>query len=150
EEVRRAVQGIGQLNGADTHQGIARGLYPVGLQADGVEEVRPALLALSFAVAFLLLLLTVNLASLLLARAAEREREFAVSRALGASRPAVVRVTLIEGAVLGLAGGITAVLAGIWGTRLLLALGPDNLPRRDAIAVDGGVVAVIITVGALL
>ena len=93
EEVRRAVESIGQLNGEDIHQGIVRGLYPLGLQTDIAGQVRPILLALSFAVALLLLLLTVNLASLLLARAAEREREFAVSRALGASRPAVVRVT---------------------------------------------------------
>src|SRR5262249_4863252 len=60
-------------------------IYAVGLQADLVKQVRPALLALSFAGTSLMLVLTVNLASLLLARAAEREREFAVSRALGAN-----------------------------------------------------------------
>jgi predicted permease len=150
EEVRRAVESTGRLNRDDIHQGTVRNLYPVGLQTDIAREVRPVLLALSFAVALLLLLLALNLASLLLARAVEREREFAVSRALGASRPAVVRVTLIEGTVLGLAGGITAVLAGIWSTRLLVALGPENLPRREAIAVDWRVAAVVISVGALL
>jgi putative ABC transport system permease protein len=61
-----------------------------------------------------------------------------------------VRATLIEGAVLGLTGGITAVLAGTWGARLLVTLGPRDLPRRDAIAVDWSVAAVVITVGILL
>jgi len=125
-------------------------LYPVGLQADLVKEVRPALLALSFAAIFLLLVLTVNLASLLLSRAAEREREFAVSRALGASGPAVVRATLLEGGLLGLAGGGAGALLGIWGTRLLVALGPLDLPRRETIALDWGVAAVVIAVGTVL
>src|SRR5205823_6482736 len=125
-------------------------LYPAGLHADLVKEVRPALLALSFAAVFLLLVLTVNLASLLLARAAEREREFAVSRALGASGPAVVRAILVEGGVLGFVGGVTGALAGIWGTRLLVALGPLDLPRRETIALDWGAAIVVITVAVLL
>jgi hypothetical protein len=92
----------------------------------------------------------VNLASLLLARATEREREFAVSRALGGSAPAVVRATVIEGGLLGLVGGITGALIGTWGTRLLVTLGPVDLPRRDSIALDWNVAAVVIAVGFLL
>ena len=99
ERVRQAVAAFGR---SLVQRGSAKprdfALYPVGLQADLVKEVRPALMALSFAAVFLLLVLTVNLASLLLARAADREREFAVSRALGASGDAVVRAMLIEGA----------------------------------------------------
>ena len=125
-------------------------LYSVGLQADLVKEVRPALLAMSFAGVFLVLVLTVNLASLLLARAAEREKQFAVSRALGASGLAVVRATLLEGAVLGLIGGVIGTLVGIWGTRLLVTLGPLDLPRRETIALDWGIAVVVITVGILL
>src|SRR5262245_6781059 len=125
-------------------------LYSVGLQADLVKQVRPALLAMSFAGVFLVLVLTVNLASLLLARAAEREKQFAVSRALGASDPAMVRATMLEGALLGLIGGATGALVGIWGTRLLVTLGPLDLPRRETIALDWGIAVVVITVGILL
>ena len=125
-------------------------LYSVGLQADLVKQVRPALLAMSFAGVFLVLVLTVNLASLLLSRAAEREKQFAVSRALGASGPAVVRATMLEGGILGLIGGATGTLGGIWGTRLLLTLGPLDLPRRETIALDWGIAVVVITVGILL
>ena len=94
--------------------------------------------------------MTVNLASWLLARAAVREKEFALSRALGASGPAVVRATLIEGGLLGLLGGIGGTLAAIWGTRLLVSLGPANLPCRETIAVDWSIAAVVITVGTVL
>jgi putative ABC transport system permease protein len=151
-QVRQAVEAFSRSLVQQRERALPRdlSLYPVGLQADLVKEVRPALLALSFAAAFLLLVLTVNLASLLLARAAEREREFAVSRALGASGDAVVRAMLIEGGLLGLIGGVAGALAGIWGTRLLIRLGPIDLPRRETIALDWGVAAVVITVGALL
>src|SRR5262245_31332975 len=135
----------------ETSRFVQDRFYALGLQEDIVKEVRPALLALTFAVVFLLLALAANLSSLLLARAAEREREFAVSRALGAPGIAVVRTTLIEGGVLGFVGGVTAVLAGIWGTRLMVNLAPlDDLPQRDSLAMDWGVVAVVIAVGVLL
>jgi putative ABC transport system permease protein len=151
EVVRQAVDAVGRIDQEeDNHQGAGRALYPVGLQTQMVSGVRPALLALSFAVAFLVLVLTVNLASLLLARVVEREREFAVSRALGASGTAVVRATLFEGGVLGFIGGISGTVVGIWGTRLLVALGPVNLPRRDTIAVDWSVALTVITVSVLL
>src|SRR5262245_4432716 len=101
-------------------------MYAVGLQSELVKEVRPALMALAFAGIFLVLVLTVNLASILLARAAEREKEFAVSRALGGSGPAVVRATMLEGGLLGLAGGVAGMLIGVWGTRLLVAVGPPD------------------------
>jgi putative ABC transport system permease protein len=121
-----------------------------GLQADLVKEIRPALVALGFAGIFVLLVLTVNLASLLLARASEREKEFAVSRALGANGPAVVRATLLEGGLLGLVGGIAGMLVGIWGTRLLVTLGPLDLPRRATIALDSRIAAVVVLAGSLL
>ena len=149
EEVAQAVEGVGRfVDQRDLKQG--RTLFPIGLQKELVEEVRPALVVLAFAAVFLVLVLAVNLASLLLARATEREREFAVSRALGASGLAVVRSTMVEGALLGLMGGIMAAVAGIWGTRLLVVLSPLNLPRRESIALDWGIAAVVITVGLLL
>jgi putative ABC transport system permease protein len=125
-------------------------LHPARLQDDLVAPVRPALMALGVAALVLILVLTVNLSSLLLARAAEREREFAVSRALGANRTAVVRAMLLEGGILGLSGGLAGALAGAWGARLLVALAPLELPRRHEIALDWRAAAVVISVGLLL
>jgi predicted permease len=125
-------------------------LFSVGFQSDLVKEVRPALLALTFAGTFVLLVLTVNLASLLLARAADREKEFAVSRALGANGPAVVRATLLEGGLLGLIGGVAGTVFGVWGTRLLVALGPVDLPRRETIALDWRIAVAVILLGSAL
>src|SRR5262245_41753822 len=148
--VRQAVDAFGRSLDELARQRHDVKIYAVGLQADLVKQVRPALLAMSFAGVFLVLVLTVNLASLLLSRAAEREKQFAVSRALGASGPAVVRATILEGGILGLIGGATGTLVGIWGTRLLLTLWPLDLPRRETIALDWGIAVVVITVGILL
>ena len=73
-------------------------LYPTRLHDDLVAPVRPVLVTLGIAAVVLILVLTVNFSSLLLARAAERDREFAVSRALGANGSAIVRAMVIEGA----------------------------------------------------
>src|SRR4030095_8122728 len=96
------------------------------------------------------LVLTVNLSSLLLARAAERDHEFAVSRALGANGSAVVRAMLLEGGLLGLMGGITGAVAGSWGARMLVAIAPLALPRRNEVALDWSVAVVVIAVGLVL
>jgi len=125
-------------------------LYPVGLQADLVAPVRRILLTLGVAGLVLLLVLTVNFASLLLARAAQREREFAVSRALGANRSAVVRAMVFEGALLGVAGGATGALLGSWGARMLVALAPLDLPRRDEIALDWRIALLVILTGLIV
>ena len=125
-------------------------LHAVRLQDDLIAPFRPVLVTLGVAGVFLLLVLTVDLASLLLARAAEREREFAVSRALGANSAAVLRAMVIEGAALGLLGGGLGAVTGSWGARLLVALAPLDLPRRSEIALDWRVAAVVVTVGLAL
>jgi putative ABC transport system permease protein len=125
-------------------------LRAIRLQDDLIAPVRPILVGLGVAALFLILVLAVNLASLLLARAAEREREFAVSRALGAHAAAVARAMVIEGGVLGLLGGVFGALAGTWGARLLVALAPLDLPRRNEITLDSKVAAVVISVGLVL
>jgi putative ABC transport system permease protein len=125
-------------------------LYPVGLQADLVAPVRPVLITLGVAGLVLLLVLTVNFASLLLARVAQREREFAVSRALGASRSTIVRAMVFEGALLGVVGGAAGALAGSWGARTLVALAPLELPRRDEIALDWRIAVVIVVAGLIV
>src|SRR5690606_29062502 len=150
EAVAAAVEEVGRLLDERDNQSRGRRYYPVGLQPDLVAPIRPALVALGFAGVFLLLVLAVNLASLLLARAADREREFAVSRALGANGLAVVRAMLLEGGLLGLFGGLLGAAAGMWGTRLIVALAPLDLPRREEIVLDLSIGAVVIAVGGLL
>ena len=150
QAVAAAVDAVGRAVDARDFKGKGLKLYPVGVKPDLVAGVRPALLVLGFAGVLLVLVLMVNLASVLIARAAQREHEFAVSRALGANSAAVVRATLFEGGLLGLGGGIVAAVGAIWGTRALIALAPLDLPRREAVGVDWRIGAVVIGVGALL
>ncbi len=150
EEIDHAVDAVGRFVAERDGSDSGRTLHPVELKADLISDIRPALIALGFAGVFLVLVLAVNLASLLLARAAEREREFAVSRALGASGLAVARATLAEGGLLGLLGGVAGAVAGAWGTRLLVALAPLDLPRLEAVALESDVAVVVIAGGVLL
>ncbi len=150
ETVAAAVGAVGKFIDGRDHNSRGIKLYPVSLHADLVKEVRPALFALGLAGIVLVLTLTVNLASLLLARAAEREKELAVSRALGANGIAIVRAIAIEGGLLGFLGGIGATLAGSWGARLLVTLAPLDLPRREAIAMDWTIGVIVVGLGMLL
>jgi putative ABC transport system permease protein len=150
EQVTSAVDAVTRVVNERSPQSAQVKLYPVRLQDDLVAPVRPALVTLGVAGAVLILVLTVNLSSLLLARAAEREREFVVSRALGANGAAIVRAMVIEGAVLGLLGGVAGALVGIWGARMLVALAPLDLPRRNEIVLDWSVAAVVISVAMML
>jgi len=150
QAVASSVDAVGRLVDARDFKNKGLKLYPVGLKPDLVASIRPALVVLGFAGVLLVLVLMVNLASVLIARAAQREHEFAVSRALGANGAAVVRATLFEGGLLGLAGGVVATLAAIWGTRTLIALAPLDLPRREAVAVDWRIGATVIGLGVLL
>jgi putative ABC transport system permease protein len=150
QAVAAAVDAAGRTVDARDYNSKGLKLYPLPLRTDLVASARPALIVLAAAGALLALMLTVNLASVLLARAAQREHEFAVYRALGASDRTVMRATLIEGAVLGLIGGAFGALIAIWATRALVALTPLDLPRRDAIAVDGTIGGVMVLAGLLL
>jgi len=131
-------------------QGRSVKLYTVGLKDDVISRIRPALVVLGAAGILLLLMLMVNLASVLLSRAAAREHEVAVSRALGANTIAITRSTLMEAGILGFLGGILGALAAIWGTSALIALAPLDLPRRDAMSLDWRIAAVVISAGTLL
>ncbi len=150
ENVESAVTAVAQFVDERDFEGRGLRLYPVGLEPDLVARVRPALVVLGLAGVFLVLVLMVNLATLLLVRALQRQHEFAVARALGANRVALMRALLLEGGLLGLLGGIGATLLAVWGTDVLVGLAPLDLPRRDAITVDWQVAGVVIGVGLLL
>jgi predicted permease len=112
-------------------------LVPVAEQVFGA--VRPALTLVSVAVAFLLLLACVNVASLLLMRAEARHREMAIRRAIGAGLGDLARLGVAESFVLSVLGGLAGLGLAAWAVDLLPRLAPESLPRAGDIRIDGAV-----------
>ncbi|HET7215772.1 MAG TPA: ABC transporter permease [Terriglobia bacterium] len=98
---------------------------------------RVPLLVLLGAIGFVLLIACVNVANLQMARAATRNREFAIRSAMGAGRLRIVRQVFTENVLLGLLGGACGLLLAYWGLHSLLALAPTDLPHAAHIALDG-------------
>lgn len=113
----------------------------VPLQEDLTQHVRPVMWALMGAVAFVLLIACANVSNLLLVRASTREREIAIRAAMGANRGRIFRQMLSESLVLAAAGGVLGLALASVGIDLLLALQPEDLPRIDAVRIDGTVLA---------
>lgn len=101
-----------------------------------VGAVRPALLILLAGIAFVLLMASVNVASLLLARSIAREPELATRAALGAGRARIVRQLLTESVLLALAGGSVGLIVMWWTIQGLIALAPADIPRLNEVSVD--------------
>jgi putative ABC transport system permease protein len=109
--------------------------------------VRPAILALMGAVAFVLLIACANVANLLVVRASARSRELAVRAAIGASRGQLVQQMLVESLLIAVLGTILGLALARAGVRLLMALGPRDLPRLDAVAIDPIVLTFAVAAG---
>lgn len=108
----------------------------VPLHEQIVGRVRPALLVLLGASAFLLLIACANVGNLLLARAAIRQRELAVRVAMGAGRWRLAQQFLAEALVLSLVAGAMGILIALGGVRVLIALEPASVPRLGEVSVN--------------
>jgi predicted permease len=114
------------------------------LQASLTGGVRPTLIVLLAAVAFVLLIVCVNVATLLIARSLTRMREFAIRQALGASRSRLVRQVLTESVLISLTGAAAALLVLQLARGSLLALLPQEVPRLNEIHGDWRVIALAV------
>jgi predicted permease len=122
-------------------RGSSFGMDVVGLQQQVVGDVRRALLVLLGSVALVLLIACANVANLLLARAAGREKEIAIRTALGASWQRLARQLLTESILLGLLGGVAGLLVARLSLVVVRTMNPGNIPRLDAIGINGTVLA---------
>jgi putative ABC transport system permease protein len=101
-----------------------------------VGDIRPVLLMVLGAVAFLLLIACANTANLLLARASGRQREMAIRVSMGAGRRRILRQLLTESILLSLGGGILGLFIAVWGTKLFATLSNVPIPRLKSATVD--------------
>jgi putative ABC transport system permease protein len=104
-----------------------------------VGDVRPALLILLGAVAFVLLIACVNIANLMLARATARQQEFAVRSAMGAGRGRLLTQLVLESLPIAIFGGAAGILLASWGIKLLESMIPSDLPRFNPININTSV-----------
>jgi putative ABC transport system permease protein len=111
--------------------------FVVPLQDQMASRSRGSLLLLLAAVTVVLLIACVNIANLQLARSVARMREMTVREALGAGRSRIVRQLLVENVVLAVAGGVAALAVAFFALRLIVALGPADVPRLDEVSLDG-------------
>ncbi|HEY6271768.1 MAG TPA: ABC transporter permease [Terriglobales bacterium] len=131
------------------YPGTNRDIAVVSLKERVVGNIRPALIVLVVAVVFVLLIACANVAHMLLARAAARQKEIAVRTALGAGRSRVIRQFLTESLLLAFVGAGAGLLLAVWGVRVLVALSPAGIPRVATIALDGRVLLFMLAVSVL-
>ncbi|HWS54860.1 MAG TPA: ABC transporter permease [Pyrinomonadaceae bacterium] len=125
------------------------GVGVVPLREHVVGMIRPALLILFTVVGLVLLIACANMANLLLARAATREKEIAIRMAMGATRPRLIRQLLTESVLLAFMGGALGLLLTVWAKSFLVAVLPPNNPLRDQVGIDLPVLAFTVAVAVL-
>jgi putative ABC transport system permease protein len=137
-ELASLVQSYGEHKAPNTHSFDPKNhtLVSYPLQAEVVSSVRPALLMLLGAVAFVLLIASVNVANLLLARAEARRREIAIRGAMGASLGRLARQFVTEGILLALFGAALGLVLSYAGIRLVQLTNAGGIPRADEIVMD--------------
>jgi putative ABC transport system permease protein len=121
-----------------------KGVHVAGYQTELTSNVRPALLVFLAAVAFVLLIACANVANLMLARAASREREIALRSTLGAGRARILRQLLTESVLLAGIGGALGVIVAFGGIRFIHAALPGGIqevPRSSGVQLNGAVLA---------
>jgi predicted permease len=121
----------------ETNRGNGSSVIP--LKERVVGDIKPILFTLLGAVGFVLLIACVNVSNLMLARSTGRTREFAIRSALGAGRGRLLRQSLTESTLLGLAGGALGLIVAAWGTQFALKMLPTTLPRAEEVRLDGRV-----------
>jgi putative ABC transport system permease protein len=133
EQISRIAAEVKQEN-PDSNSGAAA--LVISMQEDLAGTIRPALITLLVAVAFVLLIACANVANLLLVRAAGRGKELAIRMALGAGKSRVLRQMLTESVFLSVAGGCAGLFVASWTRQALLALKPESLPQFNVIQTD--------------
>src|SRR6266699_1842618 len=118
----------------------------LSLQDLAIAGMRPALLILLGAVFLVLLIACANLTTMLLARAAAREREIAIRVALGAGRMRLLKQVFTESVLLALIGGAAGVLLALWGVELLKTIGAQTVPRLHEVNIDLVVLGVTLAI----
>jgi predicted permease len=131
------------------HESSDMRIRVIPLQGDIVKHVEPTLYALLGSVVFVLLIACANVAHLLLARSTTRQHEMALRSALGARRLRLVRQLAAESALLASGGAVAGLALASIGLSVLRVINPANLPRLDAIRIDGTVLAFTVGVTAL-
>lgn len=141
EQAREQMMTIaGRLEQQYKDSQAGRSVRLIPLQEEMVQNVRPALLVMFGAVGLVLLIACVNVANLLLARAAGRRREIAIRAALGAGRGRLIRQFLTESILLSVVGGAVGLVLANWGLSALTTLAGAILPRANEVGLDGRVV----------
>jgi len=121
----------------------------VPLKEEIVGNVKPVLLMLLGATALVLLTACSNVGNLLLARAVTRRKEISTRLALGASRWRIAQQVLTESVLLSLVAGGLGLLLARWAIKVLIAIGPANIPRATQISIDGTVLLVTLLISVL-